>query len=895
MPTHRLCLAALSSFVVASSSHVHAQSRPAPPAAVSGNAAAVLEKTLVIRATRAVVRPVIDGRIDEPIWATASAATAFVQRAPEAGRPASQRTEARQLVDGDALYIAMRLEDTAPDSIVTAMMRRDGDGNSDWAHVFIDSYNDKRTAFHFAVNPSGVKRDGFISGNSEWNEDIGWDAVWDVATHRDSTGWTAEFRIPLSQLRFAAGAGAGGATWGIELGRDIARRGERSYWAPIPPNAGTYVSNFGSLVGVPVQEAKRRVEINPYVLARSWRSNAYAGNSLLPGSMQNASTGADFKVGVGSNLTLTGTVNPDFGQVEADPAQVNLTGAETILPEKRTFFTEGSDLFHYNLSWGGVDFGNEQLVYTRRIGRMPQLALPDVASHSVATDPTRLLGAAKLSGRIGQWRLGVLSATTEEETGLYAQPSGIGKQVTEPLTHYGVARLDRDFENGASQLGVIVTATNRRLDSLSSNTLRSAAYAAGVEGEKRFGGGRYLVSGNVFGSLVDGSASAIARTQTSFQHLFQRDPNALGLDSSATSMSGLAAELRLSKQSGGLWRVGATAHVVTRGFEVNDLGYISRTNLADVVGWLGRIRNEQTAHTRSWASFLNVRALSSLVGPERIAGANWWNRVQFQNYWELSGMLDRSLGGTSSSLLRGGPAMRTPARTYAEYELRTDPRRPLSWVIDANGSPKDADGSSLVSVSPGLIYRPLDRAEFQLRPAMEWRRTSTQFIDYAIVSGARHDLVGDLQQQTASLTGRASYAFTPDLTLQLYAQPFVSRGRYLRVGEVANAQASRHEDRVHFFGARDISVGGDREHVTYQTSGGAVRVGNPEFDTRTLNANAVVRWEYRPGSTLFVVWSQGRDEDARLGTDAFRELTRQVWSAPATNVFLVKWAYYLGR
>ncbi|MEO8623172.1 MAG: DUF5916 domain-containing protein [bacterium] len=895
MSTHRLYLAAVSVFLVAISSTAHAQSRPAPPAAVSGNAAAVLDKTLVIRATRAVVRPVIDGRIDEPIWATATVATAFVQRTPEPGRPASQRTEARQLVDGDALYIAMHLEDTAPDSIVTAMMRRDGDGNSDWAHVFVDSYNDKRTAFHFAVNPSGVKRDGFISGNSEWNEDMGWDAVWDVATRRDSSGWTAEFRIPLSQLRFAGSAGAGGATWGIELARDIARRGERSYWAPIPPDAGTYVSNFGSLVGVPVQEAKRRVEISPYVLARSWQSNAYAGNALRGGSMQTAATGADFKLGVGSNLTLTGTVNPDFGQVEADPAQVNLTGAETILPERRTFFTEGSDLFHYNLSWAGSDFGNEQVVYTRRIGRMPQLDLPDVASHSVATDPTRLLGAAKLSGRVGQWRLGLLSATTAEQTGLYAQSTGIGKQVIEPLTHYGVLRVGRDFENGASQLGVIATATNRRLDTLSANTLHSAAYVAGVEGEKRFGDGRYLLSGNVFGSVVDGSTSAIARTQTSFQHLFQRDPSALGLDSSASAMSGLASELRLIKQAGGSWRSGLTAHVVTRSFEVNDLGYISHTNLADATGWIGRIRNEQTAHTRSWASFLNVKALRSLIGPETITAANWWNRVQFQNYWDLSGYVERALDGRSTSLLRGGPAIRTPARTYAEIELRTDPRRSVSWVVDANASPKGSDGSSLAMVSPGVIYRPLDRAEFQLRPTIEWRRTGTQFIDYAMVSGVRHDIVGDLRQQTASLTGRASYAFTPDLTLQFYAQPFVSRGRYLRVGEVTNALASRYEDRLRFFGARDISTSADREHVTYQTSGGAVRLDNPEFDTRTLNANAVVRWEYRPGSTLFVVWSQGRDEGTRLGSDAFSDLTRQVWSAPATNVFLVKWAYYMGR
>src|SRR5688572_9565060 len=274
------------------------------PAAAQNNSLTVTPsarptRAFTVSAARSSSALSIDGRLDEPAWSSASVAGQFTQQSPEFGRPASQRTEARVLVDGDAVYVAMRLYDSAPDSVVATLARRDYAGYSDWAHVIIDSFHDRRTAFRFAVNPAGVKRDGFISGDQEWSEDSGWDAVWDVATHRDSAGWSAEFRIPLSQLRFAGrDAGEGEAVWGIEFAREVARRGERSYWAPIPPDAGTYVSNFGTLTGVPVHEAKRRLEISPYAVARSRRSGEDVGSPFRSTSGLNASAGADFKVGL---------------------------------------------------------------------------------------------------------------------------------------------------------------------------------------------------------------------------------------------------------------------------------------------------------------------------------------------------------------------------------------------------------------------------------------------------------------------------------------------------------------------------------------------------------------------------------------------------------------------
>jgi hypothetical protein len=334
---------------------------------------------------------------------------------------------------------------------------------------------------------------------------------------------------------------------------------------------------------------------------------------------------------------------------------------------------------------------------------------------------------------------------------------------------------------------------------------------------------------------------------------------------------------------------------VTRGFDVNDLGFITRSNYVNTTGWVGRSRSDPTRHTRLWHSFVNWWALAGLSGPERNLGLNWWNRVQLQNYWELMGVVEYYADGISISALRGGPAMRAPARTFASYMLRTDPRRLANWVFHLNGSPRTQDGSWTASFGPGLTLRPADRAELELQPRLEWQRIGMQFIDNAETASGIQYLVGDLRQRTASLIARASVAFTPALTVQAYAQPFVSTGRFLRAGEVVSPLARRVADRVRFFGPTEIAPSVDGEEVTYRTSDGDVTIDNPDFSVANLNANVVLRWEYRAGSTVYAVWSQGRSEEAHRGGAGLRTLNRDLWSAPATNVFLVKVAHYLGR
>ncbi|HEX2092198.1 MAG TPA: DUF5916 domain-containing protein, partial [Longimicrobiaceae bacterium] len=530
-----------------------------------------------LRAAAADATVTLDGRLDEAAWAQAEPAVDWVQQRPRPGAPASQRTEARVLYDAGAVYVGMRMYDTAPDSVVAPLARRDYIGFSDWANVLIDSYHDRRTAYRFSVNPAGVKKDVFYFNDMQ--EDVGWDAVWDVATQRDSAGWTAEFRIPLSQLRFSRGD-AGERTWGINFFRDIARLNERSYWSPMPPDAPGFVSRFGELAGLGELAPPRRLEVVPYTMARVTRAPDAPGDPFYQENDTYGTVGGDLKYGITSNLTLTATINPDFGQVEADPSQVNLTAFEIFFPEKRPFFLEGADIFRFDIDyrWNirGKNFAHDQVFYSRRIGRQPQGFLPAGTVFFDAPTSTRILGAAKVSGKTaGGWSVGFLDAVSAEETARYADLRGNrGSTVVEPLSNYAVARASRDFRNGASAIGGIFSAAHRRLDGTGMDFLRSSAYTAGVDGRHRFGGGNYEVRGALLGSHVEGSRRSIFLTQIAPGRYFQRpDADYVELDPERTSLSGILADARVERIGGGPWRWGLVGHAISPGFEINDVGF----------------------------------------------------------------------------------------------------------------------------------------------------------------------------------------------------------------------------------------------------------------------------------------------------------------------------------
>ncbi|HSJ16399.1 MAG TPA: DUF5916 domain-containing protein, partial [Longimicrobiales bacterium] len=546
-----------------------------------------------LQAVRVVdLSPAIDGRLDEAVWQHADVATDFIEHEPASGEPSDQRTEARVLYDDGAIYVGMRAFDTAPDSIVGRLARRDENPYSDWLLVAFDSYFDRRTAFIFGVNPAGARIDSFMYDDG--NESDSWDPVWEVRTTRDSLGWSAEFRIPLSQLRFN-GAVAAARTWGVQFHRKIARTNERSFWAPMPRDGNGVVSYFGELHGLAGLRPPRHLEIQPYSVSSVTTSPPGAARDPFHQDFRwRSSIGADFKYGVTSHLTLSGTLNPDFGQVESDPSVVNLTAYETFLQEKRPFFVEGADIFNFGLGIGDGDLGNESLFYSRRIGRAPQGGTPGAAEFEKVPTATTIVGAAKLSGKTARgWSLGMLEAVTAGERAEYVTDTGArGDVAVEPWTNYAMARVARDFDEGRTAFGVIATATNRRLDDELS-FLHSAAYTGGLNARHRWQGGDFEVSGWLAGSHVRGDTAAIARTQRSPARYYQRpDAAHTTYDATRTSLEGWAGGAQLGKLGGGRWRWIMALNAKSPGFEANDMGFQSNADRALQVAWIGYQHNE---------------------------------------------------------------------------------------------------------------------------------------------------------------------------------------------------------------------------------------------------------------------------------------------------------------
>ena len=843
-----------------------------------------------LRAMRATSAPTIDGRLDDAAWGTAPIGRDFVQRAPDVMQPATQRTEVRVLYDDAALYVAMRMFDGAPDSIVAPLARRDTDPYSDWAELSIDGYLDRRTAFRFMVNPAGVQRDALVSGDDLFTEDIGWDAVWASATRRDSAGWTAELRIPLSQLRFGVGAGA--SRWGLQAGRFLARRNERSYWSPIVPTVPGYVSQFGTLDEVAIARPVRRAELLPYVSTRMTRAPMEAGNPFARATALERTAGLDLRLGVTQDLTLTATINPDFGQVEADPSEVNLTGVESFFAERRPFFLEGSDLFAFDMNplWW---MGREELFYSRRLGRAPQGEAPDGSRWVTSPSAANLQGAVKLTGRSASgWKLAALGALTDEVRARYLTDAGERTSVIEPRTRHGIARVSKEIDGGETSFGSAITFVDR---DETVPSLRSSAAVAGIDARTRFGGRNYVAYANLMRSVVRGSPEAMIATQRSTTHLFQRpDASYVEVDSTRTSLAGTSASLRVTKEGGGHTRGGVLAKVVTPGFEANDLGLQPR---ADAIGgalWLGWDGFEATRLARSWDAWLAAWGGTSFGGDRDQLGGRLYASANLHNYWAVEGAVVRNASSSSVTALRGGPALHVPGNVFGFVNVTTDSRRPVVGTFGASGYRDDTGAGRRLNLTSTISARVGGGTQLSVAPSLSWWRNPQQFVAESTLQGSTRYVVGDLLQTTAAVMLRASYALSSRLTLQLYAQPFLSAGEYRALGEVSSSGSRALGDRVRHF-APDAIARVDDDQLEARTPAGTLRFDRPAYSVAELNANAVLRWEYRPGSALFLVWSQGRSHDGAAAPFDMGSQTRGLFAAPATNVVLVKVSHWMGR
>jgi hypothetical protein len=856
-----------------------------------------------VRAERVTSKQItIDGRLDEAVWATADSASPLIQFRPHPGVPASERTVARVLYDGDALYVGARMYDDHPDSIVARLMRRDDMGYSDWFAVAIDSYDDDRTAFAFFVNPRGVRYDELMYDDT--HEDANWDAVWEAAARVDSLGWTVEMRIPLSQLRYAGTDSA--SVWGIDFYRKIARRGEEELWAPLDPNQARVVSTFGTLVGLGRLSAPSRLEVAPYAVARLERAPVDRADPFWTRNGTSGDVGADLKYGLTPNMTLTATLNPDFGQVEADPSVVNLTAYETFFPEKRPFFQEGSNIFRFGIGVGDGDMGNEQLFYSRRIGRAPQEGLPDSADYGQVPGGTTILGAGKVSGQTsGGWSVGFLDAVTARETAPFVTDAGRrDAMVVEPLTNYSVGRVIKDFRKGQSAVGGIFTLTSRQLHGTGIGDLASSAVAGGVNLRHRWGGGNWELRGFALGSRVAGSPEAMTAVQESPVHYFQRpDAGYLLLDSARTSLQGFATQVQVGKIGGGHWNGGLLLHAITPGFEVNDLGFQTQSDLFMQVGYLGYQENKAGKRFRSWNVNVNGWHGTTFGNQAVTLGGNVNGHVQLQSYWSAYGGVELDGQVYSPGALRGGPALLGQSSLHYWGGISSDDRKSLVGELDVSGTSSFGAATSRFSLSPSLHWRLAPQADISLGPTLSWNRDAAQYVDQEDFAGRTHYYFGHLRQTTVALTTRANYTVSPSLSFQLYAEPFVSAGRYTGLEEAVRPHAAAFVQRFHRLGPSEIRYDAADEvyRVAVDGTPDAVSFGQPDFNFKQLHSTAVLRWEYRPGSTIFVVWSQSRTGSDSAGSFRFRRDFGQLLGfdrasgVPADNVFLIKVSYWLGR
>lgn len=868
------------------------------------------------RSTLAAVRlataaPVIDGRLDDAAWEQAAVAADFTQSYPDPGEAPTQRTEVRILYDAQHLYVGARMFDTRPDSIAAPLARRDATGlYSDWLHLVLDSRHDRRTAFRFSVNPRGVQRD--VYHFDDGNEDGSWDAVWEVATQIDSLGWTAEYRIPLSQLRFG-GTAAETRTWGLQIMRDLARRGERASWSPWTRNDAGFVSRFGVLAGLEGVRPPRALEVVPYTTARLERAPGDPDDPFYARTDPGAAIGADLRLGLPLGMTLSATINPDFGQVEADPAEVNLTAFETFFSERRPFFTEGVDIFRFGDTRAQNKYGFQEYFYSRRIGRAPQrrLAGPDYV-YVDAPQQTRILGAAKLSGRTpGGWTVGALNAVTGRESARYVDRDGMRHSApVEPLSNYFVGRLRRDLRDGATVVGGILTATNRDLaDDVFTPILHRAAYVAGADFLHTWANRSWSMSGYWVGSRVEGSAQALLGTQRNSAHYFQRpDADHLTLDEARTSLAGHMAELAV--QRSGNWDASLQLKQASPGFEMNDLGFHGRVDYRSVSTFLGRRVNQPQGPFRNHSYYGYTSHAWNFGGDRILDGYALGANGTLRNFWSAglnAGIRPEYL---NDRLTRGGPVARTPAQWNASLWVESDPRQAISFGGEA-WRRGDASGAGERGIGVGIDLRPSPAVRLRLRPTLSRNESTAQYVR-AVADPAAEQTFGaryvfaDLEQTTFAMETRLDWTFSPRLSLQLFAQPFVSAGDYYGFKEFRAPRRFEFDvygadrgtvcriDGVYVIdplAARDCPA----ELPAAGDAGFRVRFGDPDFNVRSLRGNAVLRWEYRPGSTLFLVWQQQRSGAAALGDFDFSRDAGAIFRAPAHNVFLIKASYWIGR
>lgn len=821
-----------------------------------------------------------DGKLTEAVWQRPGF-TGLVQQEPDQFTAPSQQSEVWFAYDNEAIYFAAKYKDTCPDSIMARLVRRDfiwGDP-SDGCVLYFDTHHDLRNGYYFYVSAAGTLADGIIENDVKQPNDLTWDAVWEGVAHLDPDGWTIEMKIPFSQLRFKE---ASSQVWGVDVERFISRRNETDMIAFTPRNESGFTSRFPNLVGLEGITPPTRLEVLPYVTGRADRIGTSAHDPFNRMERYIPSAGIDLKAGLGSSLSLNGTMNPDFCQVELDPANVNLTDVETIYEEKRPFFTEGVGIFQFGQGGANNSYAfnwtDPNIFYSRRIGRSPQRSVNgnDPASNYYIDFPnsTRILGAGKISGALGEdWKVGTVHALTKRE---HAEVNDNGQKSNleiEPMTYYGVARAQRDFHGGEQGVGVLATYTGRFYDdnALRENT-NSNALVLAADGWTFLDKERtYVFTGWAASSRVSGSTDRMIALQRSSGHYFQRpDVSYLGVDSSATSLSGYAGRFAVNKNRG-RWTFNTTVGFISPKFELNDLGSSAFSDLINahvVTGYRWNTPTKYYLNTGvSAATYLNY----DFGGNKTVQGFLLQGYLTLPSFYGGNISLTYNPESYNARLTRGGPLTLNPVSSQVSANFYTDNRE--WWVVSLYGMVKTGDASDTKTIYASLELKASTTLTVSIAPTFTEEINRAQYYTVvedpiAVETFGKSYLFARLNRYTLSTDIRADWIMTPKLSFQVYIQPYITTGKYTDYKSLARPKSF--------------------EFTPYAFSG------NRDFNYIAFQGNAVLRWEYLPGSTLYLVWTQSRADDQYFGDFQFGNSMDRMFQVKPDNILMLKLSYWFG-
>ncbi|MEO0507418.1 MAG: DUF5916 domain-containing protein [Bacteroidota bacterium] len=835
------------------------------------------------------LQPKIDGILDDVAWSLVEWSGNYVEYSPDENTSPSYPSKLKILYDDKNLFVAFRCYDDEPDAIVNRLSRRDGfDG--DWVEINVGSLGDLRTAYSFTISVSGVQGEEYITNDGQ-NWDNTWNPIWYAKTNIDEEGWTAEVRIPLSQIRFGK---AEEQVWGIQSTRRFFRKEERSVWQRIPLNAPGWVSSFGELKGLKNLRPQRQLEIQPYTVTSQNELGSRSTNPLVKESETKINIGLDGKLGITNDLTVDFTINPDFGQVEADPSAIALDGFQIFFQERRPFFIENKNIFDYAFSSsvnGGRTFGFDNLFYSRRIGRSPQ-GFPNLQEGEFSEQPniSTILGAAKFSGKTRNgWSIGILEAATAEEVATISDGTEEREEAVEPLTNYVVTRIQKDFNNNNTFIGGIFTATNRRLtDNL--DFLHKSAFTGGLDITHNWKNRTYYVKGNLIFSSISGSENAIQRTQQSITHLFQREgASHVSVDPNATNLTGTGGNLQIGKGAGNwLFQSGVTWR--SPELELNDLGFQLRADDLRYYGWFAYRTTQPLKSMRSWRVNFNQFAAFDFGGNfnELIFNANTWLNLKNNTWVNLFG--DFKPVNFNNFLLRGGPRFQQTTEYNFGGRFTSDSRKKLRFSVNVSNQFAEQNVLNRFTIGGSITYQPLNALTLSLSPAYTDTQDKLQYVTTASFNDSSRYVLGEISQETFSIPLRVDYILTPTLSLQYWGQPFISKGVFDGFGRVENPIAPRFDERLATYTTEQLQRVEGSYQIDENLDGDVdYAFSDPDFAFVQWRSNMVLRWEYIPGSELYVVWSQDASNfgNTTLGlAQTLRDNIREV-----NNIFLVKLTY----